>query len=364
MSNRLRWGLLGAGWIAQRFAADLRFGTTGRVSCVAARHPEHARRLAERYGADAVEGAAALVSRPDVDVIYVATPAHLHMEHCLLALSRGKPVLCEKPFALDAGQARRIAETAKAEGLFCMEAMWTRFLPAMTELRRLAGDGGLGEIRQVNATLGFPNVESPRTATLTDPARGGGALLDLGVYGISAVHDLLGPPQSVAARQILSKTGSLRDVAIVMQHATGLSTICASHATRLSNRLEVSGTEGWAELDAPFIQAGRGSVGKVVPDRRNETEQASRLREALRGSRAWPMIRAAGLRLTGRSPRAIRGQFRGSGLRFQADEVAACIAAQRQESQIMPLAASIAVLETVDAVRRQTACASGDEDLS
>ena len=351
MSGRLRWGILGAGWIATRFAADLRYSDTGVFVRVASRDRARAATLADHHRAEVSDSYEALVAAPDVDAIYVATPTSLHRTHCLLALSHGKPVLCEKPFATSAAEAQEIGQAAQAAGVFCMEAMWTRFLPVMTELRRRVAEGALGEISQLSAGLGFPIEETEATAAITAPSLGGGALYDLGIYGVSIAHALFGPPETVDAMAIRSASDSIRDVAVTMRHggARGplLSSIRASHSTLLQNTLDVAGQKGHIHVEAPFIQATR--ARQIVAEAAGrDPEQPSLLKDVIRGTPVWPVARWFVHRAR---QHGFGRPYYGYGLWFQADEVARCIVAGRLESTIMPIGESVAVLTTMDRIR-------------
>ncbi|PJF45754.1 MAG: dehydrogenase, partial [Candidatus Thermofonsia Clade 3 bacterium] len=141
-----------------------------------------------------------------VDAIYVATPHSLHHANTLLALQHGKHVLCEKPFAINAAQAQEMVDAARSAGLFLMEAMWTRFLPIMVETRRLIAEGAIGKVQMIQADFGFRASFNP-ASRLFDPALGGGALLDVGVYPISLASMLLGRPDRIAAVATLGATG-------------------------------------------------------------------------------------------------------------------------------------------------------------
>lgn len=353
MSGRLRWGILGAGWIATKFARDLSYGVTGRVSRVASRDFVAAQALARACAAQASESFEAMLRADDVDAVYIATPAVFHHLHVIQALSRGKPVLCEKPFALNAEEAREIVEAARRARCFCMEGMWTRFLPTMNELRGKLKRNELGDISQMSVDLGFVHNEESSNATLTDPALGGGALLDLGIYGVSLAHDLLGMPREIQAEAVISPTGSVRDVSITFLHEKmkrpALCSIRASHSTELRNALDISGSRGRISVDAPFIRAIQARMSPLGP-RGRTAERPSALGDALRGSRLWPVARGLARRATGREGVAFGRPFVGYGLRFEAEEVARCLAAGQLESPVMPLSESVEVLESVDRI--------------
>lgn len=349
MTARLGWGIAGAGWIAQAFAADLARGRTGRVARVCGARPERARALADRHGAETAPDVAALAAAADVDVVYVATPAALHREHALAVLEQGKPVLCEKPFALSADAAREVAEAARTRGLFCMEAMWTRFLPVTAELRRRVRGGAIGPVRQLSAELGFAYAETEATASITAPEHGGGALRDLGIYAVSMAHDLLGPPAEIRAQALRSESGSVRDVTVLMRHESkgraALSSLRASHATELCNRLVVAGGRGRITVDAPFLAA-RSARHVGVTEARDRPAPVSELRRRIANSPLRAMLR----RIAGREGRAFGGAYPGGGLGLQADEVARCLAEGLGESPVLPLEETVAVLATMDRI--------------
>ncbi|MCR9089533.1 MAG: Gfo/Idh/MocA family oxidoreductase [Rhodobacteraceae bacterium] len=349
------WGLLGAGMIAERFAHDLAFSTEGRPAVVASRDLARATALANRIGGmEALDDYERLVSRDDVDAIYVATPNSLHSAHCLLAIAAGKPVLCEKPLATTAAEAREIAIAAQTAGVTCMEALWTRCLPLMSQVQAEIANGSLGRITQIQASLGFAWEEATGDP-ITDPALGGGALLDLGVYGLSLVHQLLGMPDSVTADLTTSATGSVRDAVILLRHdrddGTVLSTVRASHSTVLPNSFEIQGTQGTLKIDAPFIVAESALIGTVSARRRSLADAPNPVMARLQNTRHWSTIKRGLRRIRGERGRTISEPYAGSGLQFEADAFARCLAGGQLECPSVPLDASIGVLEILDQVR-------------
>ncbi|MHA1571023.1 MAG: Gfo/Idh/MocA family protein, partial [Alphaproteobacteria bacterium] len=142
-----RWGILGTGAVARKFASGVALTKGAVLQAVASRTSPNAERFAAETGAEqSFDSYQALIADQAVDAVYIGTPNHLHMEHSILCLEHGKAVLCEKPFALDAGQARTVIAKAREHSVFCMEAMWTRFIPAMRELVDLVQDGSIGEL--------------------------------------------------------------------------------------------------------------------------------------------------------------------------------------------------------------------------
>src|SRR5439155_21679735 len=187
MTEPLGWGLIGTGGIAETFAADLMFTNSGRPVAVGSRHMRSANQFADEFDIPNRHASyEALVADPEVDVVYVATPHPLHHANALLALHAGKPVLVEKAFTMNAAEAQELVAVARAEGLFLMEAMWTRFLPHIAVIRRLITKGALGDIVTVIADHGQWFAKDPEFRFFA-PAHGGGSLLDLCVYPVSFV---------------------------------------------------------------------------------------------------------------------------------------------------------------------------------
>ncbi|HXY93001.1 MAG TPA: Gfo/Idh/MocA family oxidoreductase, partial [Acidimicrobiia bacterium] len=206
-SRPVRWGIASTGGIAASFTKDLAFVDDAEVVAVASRARKTARRFAAAHGIPrAHDSYEAMAADPNVDVVYVATPHSRHCADTLLFLAAGKHVLCEKPFALNHAQASSMAADARARGLFLMEAMWSRFLPAYVELRRLVAGGAVGEVVLVEGAFGFA-VPFDASHRLFAPELGGGALLDVGVYPVQLAHLLLGTPAGVSAVAAMGATG-------------------------------------------------------------------------------------------------------------------------------------------------------------
>jgi predicted dehydrogenase len=313
------WGILATGGIARTFTRDL-LAHGHRVEAVGSRSAASASAFAAELGIPRGYGSyEELVADPLVDVVYVATPHNFHAANAILALQAGKHVLVEKSFTLNVAQAREVVDFAAAQGLLVMEAMWTRFLPHMREVRSWIQTGRIGEVRSLHAdhTQSLPLDPGHR---LNDPARAGGALLDLGVYPISFAHDLLGPVQEVHAMATFKPTGVDGSVATVLRHAGGaVSTSFSSAEARGSNRATILGTEGRIEIDATWYAPAPVTVydsGNQPTDRFDEP-------------------------VTGR------------GMQFQAAEVERLLARGETASTLMSPADSVAVMATMDVVRRR-----------
>jgi predicted dehydrogenase len=210
----LRWGVIGPGEIANDFTTTLHANSDQRVVAVGSRSPERAAAFAARHGVPGVHGSyEALVADPAVDVVYVASPHPQHLGHALLAIAAGKHVLVEKPMTTSAADTRTLADAARAAGVLAMEAMWTRYLPGTTVVARLLADGILGDVRLATVDVGWPHDPDPADR-MFDPAAGGGALLDAGVYGHWFARFAAGAPVTS------STTGALSDRGVDLQSVT------------------------------------------------------------------------------------------------------------------------------------------------
>jgi predicted dehydrogenase len=192
----------------------------------------------------------ALVADPDIDVVYVASPHSLHLEHARLAFAAGRPVLCEKPLTLTRADGAALFESAG--DLFCMEAMWMACHPLVREIRRRLLAGDFGTPRQVHADLGFV-VPASASARMVDPALGAGALLDMGIYPLTFARLMLGPFAEVAATAILADSGIDLDVAIVARHEGGaLSALTTSMSATSPRSASIATDTGLIEIPADF----------------------------------------------------------------------------------------------------------------
>jgi predicted dehydrogenase len=247
----IRWGLAGPGIIASEFAEAMRLEPRGDIVAVASRSMERAQAYGDRFDVPRrYEGYGALASDDGVDVVYVATPPSRHEVDVVRYLDAGKHVLCEKPMALNAGQVRRMAAAAQRNGVFLMEAVWSRFLPAYARLGELLAAGRIGEPVHVDASFGFRLAFDPANR-LYDPLRGGGALLDLGIYPIQLCLLVLGPVDEVVGTAVIGRTGVDESTAAVLRHRDGgLGVIEASLRADLQCSARISGTEGHIDVPA------------------------------------------------------------------------------------------------------------------
>ncbi len=207
MHRSYRWGILAPGNIAHKFAAGLQFVPGAKLHAIGSRDGVKARKFADQYQVPVSYGSyEALATDPEVDIIYIATPHVFHMENTLLCLKHGKAVLCEKPLAINSFQVETMIQSAKENNSFLMEALWSRFLPNINRAKELAQSGEIGIINHLEADFGFKAEYDPHSR-LFDPALGGGALLDIGIYPLFFALYLFGEPTEVESEAKLAATG-------------------------------------------------------------------------------------------------------------------------------------------------------------
>jgi predicted dehydrogenase len=248
-----RWGILATGGIARSFATNLRSVPDANLAAVGSRSVAGAEAFAREYGDDATRAHgtyAELVADPDVDVVYVASPHSFHLEHARMAFAQGKPVLCEKPLALDRADGEALF--AAAGDLFCMEAMWMACHPLVVEIRSRLAAGDFGEPRQVHADLGFV-VPADASERMWDPALGAGALLDMGIYPLTFARLMLGPVTNVVATADLADSGIDVDVALACRHDSGaLSALTSSMTATTTREATIATDRGLLRVPADF----------------------------------------------------------------------------------------------------------------
>lgn len=253
----IRWGVLAPGRIARSLAADLTLVPDGELVATGSRTMERAAAFAAEFGGAAHGSYEALVTDPAVDVVYVASPHSLHVEHTLMALEAGKAVLCEKPMTLDAASTESLFAAAQQRGLFLMEAMWTACNPTVRKLRSLLADGAHGTARQVHADIGFV-VDADPGDRLLDPTLGAGALLDMGIYPLTFAHMVLGRPEKLTAVANRTASGIDLDLAIAGLYAGGATAALTASMTAQPPRIAWVATDvGHFDLPRSFHHADR-----------------------------------------------------------------------------------------------------------
>ncbi len=316
----VRWGILGCGRIAKKFAADLKLVEGAELVALGARQLSTAKDFANEFPAPHVHGSyEELVSNPDVDVIYVASPHALHHEHTLLCLHHNKAVLCEKAFALNLKQVKEMVETAQKKKVFLMEAIWSKFLPQYQKVQDLISSGELGDIVSVLISFGFIPLP-PVPPRLFDPTLGGGSLLDIGIYNIFYALSLLGRPDEIEASMTPAPTGVDEQCAMLFKYKNGaMAQLFSSLSSNLGTEADIGGTKNRVRLTSRFyapsanieIFSGREETKKIIP------------------------VHKEG----------------GSGYQYEARHVGECLRKGLIESPVMSHADSTLLMETMDRVR-------------
>lgn len=315
----IRWGIMGTGKIAKQFALGLQDLLDARLVAIGSRTAEAANAFGAQFQVPRCHASyEALANDPDVDVIYVATPHACHRENSLLALTAGKAVLCEKPFTINAREAAEVIACARARNLFLMEAMWTRCFPLMERLRELLATQAIGEVRMLTADFGF-RAEYHEEPRLFDRAAGGGALLDVGVYPISLASMLFGPPMQIDSQAHLGPSGVDEKAAIILSHAQGQVAVLST-AVRVdtAQKAVLCGRQGSIRIHRPWWRPTRMTMSRG-----------------------------------GQADEVIDFPLTGNGYQFEAAEVMRCLRAGKLESDLMPLDETLAIMETLDAIRAQ-----------
>ncbi|MER5912595.1 Gfo/Idh/MocA family oxidoreductase [Streptomyces sp. NPDC001982] len=319
----VRWGILATGGIAAAFAADLVDLPDAEIVAVASRSQDSARAFAERFGIGRAYGDWESLARDeDIDVVYVATPHSAHRAAAGLCLEAGRNVLCEKAFTLNSREAEELVALAKERGSFLMEAMWMYCNPLIQRLKALVREGAIGEVRTVQADFGLEGPFPP-AHRLRNPALGGGALLDLGVYPVSFAQLLLGEPADVTARAVLSEEGvDLQTGALLAWESGALASVHCSIVGGTAITASVTGSHGRIDLPSGFFHPERFVLHR---DGRDPEE--------------FGLDPADGPRQT---------------MRHEAREVMRALRAGETESPLVPLDGTLAVMRTLDRVRELT----------
>jgi len=253
--HKIRWGILGCGRIARKFASDLRLVSDAELTAVASRNKETLEQFIKEYPCDrAYNDYESLAADNQVDVIYIATPHSHHHEHTMLCLNHNKAVLCEKAFAINSRQANDMINLARARKVFLMEALWTKFLPHYKKLQELLHQQTLGEIKSVLVNFGF-KTSSASPPRLFDPLLGGGTLLDIGIYNVFITISVLGKPDVIEATMTPASTGVDEQVSVLFKYNNGaMAQLFSSFATNLPIQAEINGTEGCITLTPRFYE--------------------------------------------------------------------------------------------------------------
>ena len=317
-SEKFSWGILGPGGIAQAFANDLALLQGHTIAAVGSRSLENAQKFAATFGGAAYGSYEELVADPSIDAIYVATPHPAHHDNVILALNAGKPVLCEKPFAVNAHEAQAMIDAAARNGVALMEAMWARFLPHYAKVREIVESGVLGPILSIHADHG-QRLADQGIARLIEPALAGGALLDLGIYPVSFAHMIVGTPVQISSTAVMTDKGVDAQTSMIFTYQDGAQAVLTTTMIEQTPcRAVVAGLNGWLEIDRTFYNP---AAMRVVLNDGTTTEYPN--------------------------------TYKGHGLREQAEVFKQLVRSGKLESEILTWKATVEIMTTLDTVREQ-----------
>lgn len=251
----IRWGILGAGRIARKFASDLRLVENAVLVAIGSRSQQSADEFNKEFPVQYCHYSYLdLVQNPEVDVIYIATPHNLHYENTLLCLQYNKAVLCEKPFAMNSRQATEMISIAKEKKIFLMEALWTKFHPHYMKMQEMIHQGLLGDIKSILVNFGFKPTP-PVPARLFDPVLGGGTLMDIGIYNVFIAMSILGKPDHIDAVMTPASTGVDEQCAVLFHYKNGaLAQLFSTFSSNLATEADICGSEGRIRLTSRFYE--------------------------------------------------------------------------------------------------------------
>ena len=320
MSGTIRWGILGTGSIAHKFADGLRAVPDAELAAVGSRAQATADVFGDEFEVPRRHASyQSLAEDPEVDAIYVSTPHPMHCENTLLCLNADKAVLCEKPFALNAREAENMVRCARDRGLFLMEAMWTRFIPAIAQVRQWLAEDAIGEVRMMMADFGFRAQYNPE-GRLLNRKLGGGALLDIGVYVTSLASMVFGKqPSRVTALADIGETGVDEQTTIAFRYDSGaMASLICTVRIDTPRAVSILGTRGSIRIPTPFYDA-----------------------------------YVATLNMDGEEPVTAEPTRAENGFKYEIEEVGRCLREGKLESKTLPLDETLAILRTLDDVRSE-----------
>jgi dihydrodiol dehydrogenase / D-xylose 1-dehydrogenase (NADP) len=316
--KKIKWGIMGPGKIAHKFAQSLQLLTSAELVAIGSRNLDRAKVFAEKYDVKRVYGSYdEFIMDPEVDLVYIATTNQSHFECAMQCLKAGKGVLLEKPFTIGAEQAKILVDTARGNEVFLMEAMWMRFLPVMAKIRELLAENTIGEVRMVKADYGFQGAYDPERRQL-NLKLGGGALMDVGIYPLSFAAMVLGvKPEKVISAAFIGETGVDEQCSFTLSYKGGeLAELSSAVRTYIPDFAYILGTDGYIKIPE-FSHANSFELN---------INGKSEIFELLHGS---------------------------NGFTYQAQEAMKCFSERKMESDIMPLDETVDIMKIMDHIHSQ-----------
>jgi predicted dehydrogenase len=315
----INWGIIGTGWIAEKFAVGLSSVPDAKLTAVASRTRDTAAAFAQRHAIDTAHGSYEEIARdPAVDVVYIATPHPYHCENTLMCLENGKAVLCEKPFAMNEREVLRMIEKAGEKKLFLMEAFWTRFLPSLDVTLKILASGELGAVRHIKSDFGVSRPYDPKHRAFNKEL-GGGSLLDIGIYPVFLTLLLWGEPDEIKAVADIGKTAVDESLALTFSYKDGrIATLFSSFTVNSTVETYIGGTKGRLKLN-----------------------------------RMWHCPVSLELTKGDNATQQINPEYVGNGYNYEAAEVVRCLQSGQTESAILPLNFSLRLIRLLDRIRKE-----------
>lgn len=318
--DKIKWGIIGTGAIATKFAEGLKSLEDAELVAVSSRTIGSADRFANEFDIHKRHvGVESFAADKNIDAVYIATPHPSHCKDTLACLDAGKAVLCEKPFAMNSKEVKQMVDKAREKNVFLMEAMWTYFFPAMAKVRKLISSGAIGEVRLLQSNFCFRAGFNPESR-LFNPELGGGALLDVGVYNIALAYMVFNKePVEISSQAQIGETGVDEQSSVILKYEDGaMATSTCAVRTSTDHNAVIYGTEGYIKIP-PFFWQPKQVIFKTADA--DETE--------------------------------IMFNHKGNGYNYEAAEVAKCLKNGEKESWLMPLDRSVSIMKTLDQIRAQ-----------
>jgi predicted dehydrogenase len=319
MKEKIRWGIVGLGNIAQKFADDLKLVAGGELTAVASRDIEKAKHFGALNKAKYAFGSyKELFSREDVDVVYIATPHTSHKELSIEAMKQGRNVLCEKPMGINRGEVEEMIAVARENKVFLMEALWSRFNPSIRKVKDLIDDGIIGDIAYIHADFAFYGLDRNEKGRLLNPELAGGSLLDIGIYPIFLAYLILGYPEKILASSKIYKTGVDIQTSMIFEYPNAQAILYSGLTSNSEMKAQISGSEGTVYLAPRWHETQEYSIEK-----NDEVEN-------------------------------VQLPKKGKGYEYEIEEVHRCIMKGELESELWSLKNTHDLIRIMDDIREQT----------
>lgn len=316
MANSVGWGIIGLGNIAKKFAADLSLVNDAALMAVASRSLVKAKAFREEFKVPyAFDSYEALLDCAEVEVVYIALPHTEHFQWSLKAMERGKHVLCEKPAGIDRDQVEKMIEASKKNKVFFMEALWSRFIPSIQEIKKSVDTGEVGEIVYLHADFAFYGLDRDPKGRLLNPDLAGGSLLDIGIYPVFLAYLILGMPDNIEANAKFLESGTEVQMAMVFSYPGAHALLFSGLGTTSPMTATICGTDGTFEIHPRW----------------HETEGFTLTTDGQKEEFEFPKV--------------------GKGYTYEIEEVHSCLAEQRLESRLWSHRNSLELITLLDRIR-------------